>query len=160
MKLLWKTLGGLLPLLPAGARSFFGVYIVVTSALTVLDVAAMALLALVITPIVTGSPITLPLVGTFPASAAPWLILAACSLIIVKGVLSVVLHWVATRRFARYELEIGQRLFRAYIHSSWEERSKRTVAEITRIADGGIANTMMGFILPLALIPATSSPSS
>lgn len=153
MKLLWKTLGGLLPLLPAGARSFFLVYIVVTSALTVLDVGAMALLALVITPIVTGSAITLPLLGTFPASAAPWLILAACGLIIVKGVLSVVLHWIATRRFARYELEIGQRLFRAYIHSSWEERSKRTVAEITRIADGGIANTMMGFILPLALIP-------
>ncbi|SFR95699.1 ABC-type bacteriocin/lantibiotic exporter, contains an N-terminal double-glycine peptidase domain [Microbacterium sp. cf046] len=153
MKLLWSTLRRLLPLLPAGARRFFAIYIVSTSALTLLDVGAMALLALVITPIVTGAPITLPIIGTFPASTAPWLVLVACLLIIIKGVLSVLLHWIATRTFARYELEIGQRLFRAYIHSSWEERSKRTVAEITRIADGGIANTIMGFILPLALIP-------
>lgn len=153
MKLLWTTLRDLLPLLPAGARAFFVAYIFVTSALTLLDVGAMTLLALIITPIVTGADITIPVLGTFPASAAPWLVLAACALIIVKGVLSVFLHWVATRRFARYELEIGQRLFRAYIHSSWEERSKRSVAEITRIADGGIANTMMGFIIPLTLIP-------
>ncbi|KQX06388.1 MULTISPECIES: ABC transporter ATP-binding protein [unclassified Leifsonia] len=155
MKLLWKTLRDLLPLLPAGARNFFALYVVLTSAITLLDVGAMTLLALIITPIVTGSPITLPIIGQFPASAAPWLVLAACGLIILKSLLSVGLHWVATRRFARYELEIGQRMFRAYIHSSWEERSKRSVAEVTRIADGGIANTIMGFILPLALIPGS-----
>ena len=153
MKLLWSTLRQLLPLLPSGARAFFLIYIVITSALTLLDVGAMALLMLVITPIVAGAPINIPIIGSFPVSAAPWLILVACVLIIAKGALSLFFHWVATRRFARFELEIGQRLFSAYIRSSWEERSKRTVAEITRIADAGIANTIMGFILLLALVP-------
>ena len=49
--------------------------------------------------------------------------------------------------------KIGQRLFRAYAHATWEERSKRSVAEITRIADTGIGQTMAGFVLPLALVP-------
>lgn len=155
MKLVWNTLRELMPLLPRGARRFFGYYVVLTSVLAVLDVVAMSVLALVITPIVTGSDITLPVLGTLPASSAPWLILGACGLIILKSALTLLLHWVATRRFARYELEIGQRLFGAYIHSTWEERSKRSVAEITRIADAGIANTIMGFILPIALIPSS-----
>ncbi|MCI2957998.1 ABC transporter ATP-binding protein/permease [Agromyces atrinae] len=153
MKLLWSTLRELLPLLPAGARRFFLVYIGMTSALTLIDVAAMALLAVVISAIVTGSSFAIPVIGSLPSSAAPLLILVACILIIVKSALSVFLHWIATRRFARYELQIGQRMFHAYVRSSWEERSKRTVAEVTRIADGGIANTIMGFLLPLALVP-------
>jgi len=157
MKLVWNTLRELLPLLPRGAQRFFGVYVFLTSALAVLDVAAMALLALVITPVVTGSDIKIPVLGTLPASAAPWVVVAACALIVVKSALTVVLHWNATRRFARYELEIGRRLFSGYLRSTWEERSKRTVAEITRIADGGIANTIMGFILPLALIPSNAA---
>ncbi len=77
-------------------------------------------------------------------------------LIIVKSALTVIVHWFATRRFAQYELEIGDRMFKAYINSSWEERSKRSVAEITRIADSGIANTMAGFILPLMRVPSSA----
>ncbi len=153
MKNIWATLRELLPMLPAGARRFFVVHVIASSALTVLDVAAMALLALVITPAVGGNPISIPILGTFPPSATPLLVLIACVLIIVKSALTVLLHWIATRRFAHYELEIGKRLFSAYVHSTWEERSKRSVAEITRIADSGIANTVMGFLLPLSSVP-------
>ncbi len=143
-----------MPLLPAGARKFFVWYMVMTSALTLLDVAAMALLAFTITPAISGSSITLPVFGKFPPSAAPLLIIVACALIIAKSASAVAMHWVATKQFAKYELQIGQRLFSAYIHSSWEERSKRSVAEITRIADAGIAATVAGFILPLTMIPS------
>ena len=153
MKNILNTLRELLPLLPDGARRFFFWYMTATSALTALDVVAMALLALVITPAVNSAPIDLPLIGELPTSATPALVLIACGLIILKSALSVLLHWIATRRFGRYEFAIGQRLFRAYIHSSWEERSKRSVAELTRIADTGIANTMMGFVLPLSMLP-------
>jgi ABC-type multidrug transport system fused ATPase/permease subunit len=153
MKNIWRTLKDLLPLLPAGARQFFTGYIVATSVLTILDVAAMGLLALVIAPAVGNQPVRLPVFGVLPKSSTPWLILIACTLIITKSALNVFLHWVATRRFGHYEFEIGKRLFRAYIHSSWEERSRRSVAEITRVADTGIANTMMGFVLPLSLMP-------
>ena len=114
----------------------------------------MALLALLITPIVNSKPIDMPLIGKVSLAMAPILVLIACGLIILKSALSVFLQWVATRRFATYELQIGERMFTSYIHSSWEERSKRTVAEITRIADAGIANTVMGFLLPLAKVPS------
>ena len=155
MKLIWRTLRDLLPLLPAGARKFFFIYMTMTSLLTVLDVTALGLLALVIGPAVTGSTLNLPVIGELDPSYTPLIVLVACALIILKSALSLVLHWIATRRFARFELDIGKRLFSAYIHSSWEERSKRSVAEITRIADAGIANTIMGFVLPLAALPAS-----
>jgi ABC-type multidrug transport system fused ATPase/permease subunit len=154
MRLIWATLRDLLPLLPIGARRFFIRYMASTVLLTVLDVGAMGLLALLIGPTVRGDPVSLPLIGVVPSGATPFIVLIACLMIILKSALFVFLNWVATRRFAKYELEIGRRLFSAYVHSSWEERSKRTSAEITRIADLGIANTIMGFILPLSLIPS------
>lgn len=153
MKQLWGTLRDFLPLLPAGARRFLSWYVVLTSALTVLDVVAMSLLVLVITPVASSQPITIPVLGTFPQTAAPWLILVACVLIMLKSGMQVLLHFIATRRLATYEFEIGRRLFNAYIHSTWEERTKRSIAEITRIADTGIANVTAGFILPLAGLP-------
>lgn len=157
MRQLWSTLRTLLPLLPAGAGRFFVLYIIATCAITVLDVLALGVLALVITPTVTNQPIRLPVFGEFDPSTAPVFILIACGLIILKSSLSLGLHWIATGRFARYELVTGERLFRAYVHSSWEERSRRTVAEITRIADAGIAGAVAGFIVPLTLIPAAAT---
>lgn len=127
---------------------------VMTSSLTILDVAALAILALVIGPTISGNPVIVPVIGALPPESTPWLVLLACGLIVVKDALSVLMHWIATGRFAQYELQIGRRLFSAYIHSSWEERSKRSVAEITRIADYGIANTIAGFILPLTMFPS------
>ncbi|MFM9877859.1 MAG: ABC transporter ATP-binding protein [Rhodoglobus sp.] len=155
MKLIWSTLRDLLPLLPSGAQGYFVRYMIVSSALTILDVLAMGLLAIVIAPALNGTDIKVPIIGTLDSSASPGLILVACFLILLKSALSVLLHWFATKRFARYELEIGERLFRAYVHSTWEERSKRSVAEITRIADAGIGSTVAGFILPLTRVPAS-----
>lgn len=155
MKQIWGILKALLPLLPKGAQRYFVGYMVATTAITALDAVAMALLAIVIGPAISGSSMKLPLIGEVPIDYAPMMVLIALGSIILKSVLSVVLHWFATRRFARYEQEIGDRLFHAYINSSWEERSKRTVAEITRIADAGIGNTMAGFLLPLSRVPSS-----
>lgn len=155
MKRVWAVLQDLLPLLPVGAQRYFVVYMIATTVVTLLDVVAMSMLAIVIGPAITGIPLTLPLIGEITPAMAPWLALSALVLIILKSVFSVSLHWHATRRFARYELEIGDRMFRAYINSSWEQRSKRSVAEITRIADAGIANTMAGFLLPLMRVPSS-----
>ncbi|MDR6866308.1 ATP-binding cassette subfamily C protein [Microbacterium resistens] len=155
MKRIWPVLKDLLPLLPQGAQRYFMGYMIATTLITALDVVAMSLLAVIIGPALAGGKLVLPVVGEVKPEVLPLLALAACLLIILKSVLSVVLHWFATRRFARYELEIGDRMFKAYINSSWEERSKRSVAEITRIADGGIANTMSGFLLPLMRVPSS-----
>ncbi|KJQ53658.1 ABC transporter ATP-binding protein [Microbacterium sp. SA39] len=155
MKHLWSVLKDLLPLLPKGAQRYFVGYMIVTTLITALDVVAMSLLAVMIGPALTGSALKLPIIGEVPAESLPLLGLSACALIITKSALTVTVHWLATRRFARYELEIGDRMFKAYINSSWEERSKRSVAEITRIADAGIANTMAGFLLPLMRVPSS-----
>lgn len=155
MKQLWPVLRALVPLLPKGAQRYFIWYMVVTTLITALDVVAMSLLAVMIGPALTGSPVKLPIIGEVPAESLPLIGLGACALIIAKSALTVTVHWLATRRFAQYELEIGDRMFKAYINSSWEERSKRSVAEITRIADAGIANTMAGFLLPLMRVPSS-----
>lgn len=153
MKEIWRTLRTLLRILPAGARRYFIGYVIATTAITALDAVAMGLLAVVIGPAMSGGSISIPVIGELGAEAAPIIAIIAILLIVLKSVLAIALHWFATRRFAKYEQEIGDRLFAAYVGSSWEERSKRTVAEITRIADHGIAFTMANFILPLARVP-------
>lgn len=156
MRSLFRTLIDLFGVLPAGAKPFYIWYSLITGALAILDTAALALIVLIVTPLASGGPITLPFFGNVPEEATIWIVLVVCFLFILKGVLAILLHWVATRRFARYELEVGNRLFRSYAHSSWEERSKLSTAEVTRIVDGSMANTNLGFILPLSLIPGNA----
>ena len=153
MKRIVSVLREFLPFLTARARRFYWWYVVLTSLLTVLDVIAMALLAVVISGAVGDEAIAIPFLGTFGSDAIPWLVLAACGLIILKSMLALLLHWIATRHFARAEFALGQRLLGSYIRSTWEERSKRSSAQVIRIADAGIANSMAGIILTTATIP-------
>lgn len=153
MKPLWGALRDLLPLLPGRAKQFLVIYIICTAILALFDVAAMSLLALIISPVASGTPIRIPVFGEFGPEAAPWLLLIACGFIIVKSALAVTMHWIATRQFALYEFEIGARMFRAYLGATWEERSKRSTVEFTRIADTGISVAISGLILSLLTIP-------
>jgi ATP-binding cassette subfamily C protein len=50
-------------------------------------------------------------------------------------------------------MEIGDQLFRAYLHSPWTDRLSRNSADLVRLADVGIANTTSGMLLPLASLP-------
>ncbi len=143
-----------LAVMPQGANRFFLAYVIATSSLSILDIVSMGLLSLILAPTLAGQPIVIPWVGEFPSESAVWFILVACLLIIVKGVVAVILHWRATRRFAAYELTVGDRLLAGYTELAWTERASMTTSDITRIADSGIANTIMGFLLPLATIPA------
>jgi ABC-type multidrug transport system fused ATPase/permease subunit len=153
VKEIWKTLVELFDVMPAGARGFYVRYSILTSFLAVLDVAALALIAMLLSPLANGGPIKLPIIGEISDSMIVWIILLICALFIVKSVLALGLHWQATRRFAAYELEVGNRLFRAFTHSTWEERAKLSTAEITRIIDGSMSNTNIGFILPISQLP-------
>jgi ABC-type multidrug transport system fused ATPase/permease subunit len=154
MKLIWKTFRQLLPLLPAKAQSFLWFYVVVSSALSVLDIVALTLLAISLAAMLQNAPVTIPVLGSVPSEGYVWIILAVSLLIMLKSVLGVVLQWFATRRFATFELEIGNRLFAAYIQAPWTERLKRNTAQLVRLADVGIANATGGFLLPLIGLPA------
>lgn len=156
MKSLWNTLRRLFAVLPDGAQTFYAWYSIVTGMLAILDTLALGLIALAITPLASGNPISLPVIGELESSAVPLLVILICALFVGKGLAAVALHWYATRRFAKYELEVGDKLFRAYTHSSWEERSRLSTAEITRIVDSSMANTNLQFILPLSQIPGNA----
>ena len=69
-----------------------------------------------------------------------------------KSAANVWLQWIATRRFAAYELAIGQELFGAYIRASWTDRLSRNSAQIVAMTDSGIANVVAGFLLPLTTL--------
>ncbi|MGO1770209.1 MAG: ABC transporter ATP-binding protein [Microbacterium sp.] len=153
MKDLWRTSRRLLPLLPPGARRYLLWYSLLSASLALLDVAALGILALVMGPMISGGSVTLPLLGDIPERHYVTVIVAVCGLIVLKSILSLAMRWVATRRFAQFELEIGNQLFRAYIHAPWTDRLARNSAELVRLADVGIGNTTSGLLLPLASIP-------
>lgn len=152
----FTTVRRVLAVMPPGAARFYAGFVIASCSLAILDIVSMGLLALVLTPVLTpvsGGEITLPILGTFPAADAGWFVLIACALIVVKALLAVVLQWLVTRRFARYELEVGDRLLAAYTELNWDSRTAMSTSDVTRIADSGIANTVMGFLLPMASVP-------
>jgi ABC-type multidrug transport system fused ATPase/permease subunit len=148
-----RTLRQLVPLLPARARRFIGWYIVATSLLAAVDVVAIALLAISLGSMVTGSDIVLPVFGSIGPESYVWFLLAISLVVIVKAALSLTLQWFATRRFASFELEIGDRLFDAYIRAPWTDRLSKNTAQLVRLADVGIGNTIGGFLLPVLMLP-------
>lgn len=156
MKSLWRTLNELFKVLPRGARRFYIGYSLLTGMLAILDAFALSLIVIVTAPLATGKGMTLPGIGTLPQSATPWIVIMICALFVLKGVFAVVLHRRATRRFARYELETGDKLFSAYIHRSWEQRAQLSTAEVTRIVDTAMANTNLGFLLQISMIPGNA----
>lgn len=153
MKRLYLAIKELLPVLPAGTNRFMLIYVVSTSALALLDLFALGLLAAILTPMLTGDAASVPLLGQIPASYYGPLLLVACALMILKGVLALVIQWFATRTFSRYELQVGDALFNAYIRSPWTDRLARSTSQIVRLADVGIANTIAGVLMPAISLP-------
>tara|TARA_R100000365_G_C2748490_1_gene80170 strand:- start:8062 stop:9783 length:1722 start_codon:yes stop_codon:yes gene_type:complete len=132
---------------------FLSLSVLANSFTALLDLVAIALLAVSLNAVISGSDLALPLIGTVTAGAYPWILGVICGLIILKSLLNVVIQWWTTRKFATYEMEIGDRLFDTYIRAPWVDRLKRTTAELVRLADVGIANTISGFLLPVSTLP-------
>ncbi|MGV8884430.1 MAG: ABC transporter ATP-binding protein [Microbacteriaceae bacterium] len=152
MKSVWSLHREVLAVLPPKARRFLTVYSVMLGMLSILDGVALGLLALVLAPIISGNSLKLPVLGVIDQTGQIILLGVVCGLIVLKGVLAIALLWGATRRFAKYELEIGARLFDSYIRSPWVERLKRNSSMIVRLADGSVGVMVSGFLLPAATL--------
>ncbi len=150
VKALWRTLRELVPLLPAAGQRYLKFYTWFVGLLAVLDAFSLGLLAIVISPLLSGSSLTIPVIGTIDTTGLVWLLVLICVVVILKGVLASLIQYFATRRFAAFELSIGDRLLSAYLASPWVERLKRNSADVVRLADWGIANTIAGVLLPAA----------
>lgn len=149
MKALWGTFKNVLSIMPASSVGFVRTYSVLLAILAMFDAFAMALLALILTPMVTGSAWIVPGIGVEVSGTGLFVAIGVvCGIIILKGVLALVLQWWATRRLARMELAMGDKLFASYLAAPWVERLRRNSSDLVRIADVGIANTIAGFLLP------------
>lgn len=153
MKTLIRTLRRLLAVMPASASRFLALYATQLGLLSILDAAALGLLAVIITPLIAGTSATIPLIGPVDNLGLLIALGTVCALIVIKGAVTLLLVWIASRRMARYELIIGNQLLDAYLHAPWVDRLKRNSSDLIRIADIGIANTIAGFILPIATLP-------
>ena len=156
---LMRVLRKLMPLLPEKAARFLTVFSIISSLLALIDVAALGILAMSMTAMAQKDTVKLPLFGEFPPDKYIWLIGLVSLLIISKSFFSIVLQWIATRRFAKYELEIGDKLFAAYVHAPWTERIQRSTPELVRMADVGISAVISGFILPISTLPTLIATS-
>lgn len=152
MKQTMQLFHEILDVLPAGARRFLFIYSTLLGILSILDATALALLALIIGPIVADTSLTLPVIGAVDDTGLIILLGVACALIILKGVLALALMWRATRKFSRYELELGARLFDTYVESRWVERLKRNSSDIVRLTDSSVNSVISGFILPITAL--------
>jgi len=142
----------LLDAYPPGARHFLNRYAVTLSALAVFDAAALALLALVIGPVASGNPVSLPLIGEIGDVGV--LIAMGCIVLLTlsKGAASVwTLYW-ATRRSARIELELGMRLFGSYMRAPWIARLNKNSADIVRFTDSSVSQSVTGYSMPGATL--------
>ena len=153
MVTIFRMLRELVPLLPADARRFLIAYMVGTSLLAFIDVLAIGLIAAALGSMIAGREIPLPVIGVIAPNQYVWFLVTIALIVISKSIASLALQWVATRRFARFELEIGDRLFGAYIRAPWMERLGRNTAQLVRLADVGIANTVGGFLIPVTTLP-------
>lgn len=142
----------LLDAYPPGARRFLNRYGATLGALAVFDAAALALLALVIGPLASGDTVTLPVIGEIGDAGV--LITIACIVILTlaKGAASVwALYW-ATRQAARYELELGMRLFGSYMRAPWVSRLSKNSADIVRLTDSSVNQSVVGYSMPGATL--------
>ncbi|MEO7146805.1 MAG: ABC transporter ATP-binding protein [Terrimesophilobacter sp.] len=152
MKAVWQLLRDVLAILPSTAKRFLIGYSIALGLLSILDAVALALLAVVIGPILSGSTLVLPLLGAVEGVGLILLLGVVCLLIIAKGAIAVALLWGATRRFAKYELALGSRLFDTYVNSTWVERLKRNSSDLVRLTDSSVSVTISGFLLPASTL--------
>lgn len=148
----WSLYRQVLAVMPRSASRFLLFYASTMGLLALMDGLALGLLAVIVAPLVSGGVVELPVFGKIEGVAIAWPLALVCGLIILKGVLALILQWFATRRFARYELDLGSRVFDGYIRAPWIERLSRNSSDLVRISDSSVSTTISGFLLPGASI--------
>ncbi|MCW4457814.1 ABC transporter ATP-binding protein [Microbacterium sp. MPKO10] len=148
MKALYGLYRDVLKILPGNAKRFLTGYSIGLGILAILDAAALGVLAIVISPLISQTTITLPIVGEVGGPGLIGAIALVCGLIVFKGVGAVILLRIATKRFAVYELELGTMLFESFTALPWTERLKKNSSDIVRLTDGSVGAIVAGFLLP------------
>lgn len=153
MKLVIRQLRKILPYLPADAPRFLIYFCLVSSLLSMMDVIALMLLAIALSSGVSGTKLSFPLIGHVDQSVFGWVIGALSVVVVAKSAFAVMLQWQATRKFATYEVSVGNHLFSAYIRAPWVDRMRENSARVISMVQTGIAQVNVGFLLPITTLP-------
>ncbi|SHE24017.1 ABC transporter ATP-binding protein [Actinomyces glycerinitolerans] len=149
MSLLLRTVRSLLSVLPHDAARFILTFAGLFSALSLLDVAALGLLALLLTPLMTGASFTIPVIGmSVGGTGTVWLLVVVCLLIISKDLLAIAIQRASTKRFASFEQDLGAQLLDSFFYAPWAERLRRHSTDLVRSTDVGVASTVSGVLIP------------
>ncbi|TDE96156.1 ABC transporter ATP-binding protein [Occultella glacieicola] len=154
MAALWRIVRDLLAVLPGGSSRFIVTFAVLSAALSILDVAALGLLAITMAPMISGAELTIPVLGwtlSEPTDFRNMLVIVG-ALIVAKSVFAVTLQYFATRRFARFEQDLGSQLLNAFFESPWTDRLGRNSTDLVRSTDVGVATTVSGVLIPAAML--------
>ena len=91
----------LLNALPAGTKKFIWTFSAILAALSLLDILALGLLALLLAPMLAGETARIPVIGVTLRSPGDFGIALAvvCTLIITKDLLAIAVQRFSTRRF-------------------------------------------------------------
>lgn len=136
-------------MLPDGSRRFLLTYGVLTAALALLDLVVLGIVGTLLQSVLSGSGVSLPLIGDLATTAGQaTALVAVCAGIVLKGVLAVILLRIATRRFAQHEVAIGSRLLAGYLASPWAARLSKNTSELVRTVDVGVGVSVAGILIP------------
>lgn len=139
----------LLAVLPPGSRRFLLTYGILTAGLALLDLVALGMVGSLLQSVLGGGEVSLPVVGNLTdRSGQVAALIVVCAVIVLKGILAVVLLRIATRRFARHEVAMGDRLLAAYLASPWTDRLAKNTSELVRTVDVGVGVTVAGVLIP------------
>lgn len=147
---LFRTVRALLKILPEGSWRFIQIIAACLGCLALFDIAALGLMAMLLAPMITGASFTVPVLGitlSEPGDFGLALVLV-CVLIISKDLLGIVVQRVSTRRFAKFEQELGARLLDSFFYAPWSERFARNSTDLVRSTDVGVASTVSGVLIP------------
>lgn len=147
---LFRTVRSLLQVLPAGSRRFIQVFAAILGALALFDIAALGILAILLTPMLTGSEVRIPVVGIELSDPAHFGLAlgVVCGLIIMKDILGIVVQRMSTRRFAKFEQSLGAQLLDSFFLAPWSDRLSRNSTDLVRSTDVGVASTVSGVLIP------------
>lgn len=148
VKSLLSTVRTLIAVLPPGSGRFILGFAGILSALSLFDIAALGLLAVLLIPMVTGADLSLPVVGQIGPELYPTLLIVICTLIVTKDVAAILIQRASTRRFARFEQALGAQLLDSFFLAPWTERLQRNSTDVVRSTDVGVASTVSGVLVP------------
>lgn len=150
VKSLFSTVSSLLAVLPKGSGRFVTVFAVILGSLALLDVAALGMLAILLGPLISKQPLTVPVLHIRleqPADFA-WALALVCVFIVLKDLLGILVQRMSTKRFAAFEQSLGAQLLDSFFYAPWTERLSRNSTDLVRSTDVGVASTVTGVLVP------------